>query len=367
MAQRRDKGQRATAVSGRPVTRRANAPRLRTGAAFTPHGIGSKRDRRRAAAIARRRRTRRRRILIGIPVAVVVIALGAAWIILANQKPSVTVSGAFGRAPDVTIPAVKPPATLKVTDLIQGHGGRVAHGDLAIVNLVGYTWSGTKHKRVIDSFTSGAPEPLTVGQTIPGLDNSLAGQKAGSRLLLSIPPKDGFGSAGNQSLGVTGSDTLVFVVDVLGGYPKTAAAQGQQLQAGDPKLPSVSAAAAGTAPPVRIPKVAPPATLQAKTLIQGTGPLVAKGKLLVAQYEGLIWRTGKVFDSSWQRGVPTTFVIGTGKVIPGWDKSLVGQRIGSRMLLVIPPKDGYGTQGASQAGIKGTDTLVFVVDILATY
>ena len=166
---------------------------------------------------------------------------------------------------------------------------------------------------------------------------------------------------------MTASDTLVFVVDVLGSYPKTAAAHGQQLPVGDPKLPSVSASAAGTPPPVKIPKAAPPGTLQSRTLIQGTGPRVAKGKLLVAQYEGLIWRTSKVFDSSWSHGAPADFVIGTGKVIPGWDKSLVGQRIGSRVLLVIPPKDGYGAQGNSQAGIKGTDTLVFVVDILATY
>ena len=296
-----------------------------------------------------------------------VIALGAVGIIYANQKPSVAVAGAFGRAPKVTIPTIKPPGTLKVTDLIEGHGGRVARGDLAIVNLVGYTWSGAKHKQVTSSFSSGQPEALTIGQTIPGLDKSLAGQHAGSRLLLSIPPKDGFGSAGNQSLGVTGSDTLVFVVDVLGGYPKTAAAHGQPLPASDPKLPPVSASAAGTAPPVEIPKAAPPGTLQAETLIQGTGPRLAKGKLLVAQYEGLIWRNSKVFDSSWQRGTPAAFAIGTGKVIPGWDKSLVGQRIGSRVLLVIPPKDGYGAQGNSSAGIKGTDTLVFVIDILATY
>ena len=129
---------------------------------------------------------------------------------------------------------------------------------------------------------------------------------------------------------MTGSDTLVFVVDVLGGYRRRPQRTASPQSAGDPKLPSVSPSLAGVAPPVTIPKAVPPGTLQAETLVQGTGPPVAKGKLLVAQYEGLIWRTGKVFDSSWQRGVPASFVIGTGKVIPGWDKTLVGQRIGSR-------------------------------------
>ena len=52
-------------------------------------------------------------------------------------------------------------------------------------------------------------------------------------------------------------------------------------------------------------------------------------------------------------------------MIPGWDKGLVGQTVGSRVLLVIPPSDAYGSAGQSQAGIKGTDTLVFVVDIIS--
>jgi peptidylprolyl isomerase len=345
--------------------------RLANGPVFTPHGIGSKRERRRAFKAARRRRTLRRRlrrrILIATPIAIVVVALGVAGIIYATQQPSVAVAGTFGKPPKVTIPKTKPPAMLQVTDLIDGHGGRVQRGSLAVVDLTGYTWSGTAHKQVISSFSGGQPVGLPIGQTIPGLDKSLIGKTAGSRVLLSVPPKDGFGSAGNQQLGVKGSDTVVFVVDVLGTYPKTASAHGHQQPVGNPGLPSVSAQAAGSAPSVVIPKAAPPATLQAKTLIQGTGPQVGKGKLIVAQYEGLIWRTGKVFDSSWQHGAPVAFPVGAGKVIPGWDQGLVGQRVGSRVLLVIPPKQGYGSQGNPQAGITGTDTLAFVVDIVGTY
>ena len=354
----RETGKPGPGTSGKPV---ANGP------VFTPHGIGSKRERRRAIKAARRRARLRRRILIATPIAIVVVALGVTGIIFAVQQPSVAVTGTFGKPPKVTIPKIKPPATLQVKDLIDGHGGSIQRSSLAVVDLTGYTWSGTAHKQVLSSFSSGQPLGLPIGRTIPGLDKSLVGKKAGSRVLLSIPPKDGFGSTGNQQLGVKGSDTVVFVVDVLGTYSKTASAHGQQQPAGNPGLPSVSAAAAGSAPSVVIPKAVPPATLQAKTLIQGTGPQVGKGKLLVAQYEGLIWRTGKVFDSSWQHGAPVAFPIGAGKVIPGWDQGLVGQRVGSRVLLVIPPKQGYGSQGNPQAGIKGTDTLTFVVDIVGTY
>ena len=106
-----------------------------------------------------------------------------------------------------------------------------------------------------------------------------------------------------------------------------------------------------------------------KTLIKGSGPKVAKGQYVIAQYTGYIWRTKKVFDSSWTSGSPFGFVIGASpeQVIPGWDTGLAGQTVGSRVMLVIPPKDGYGTTGASQAGITGTDTLVFVVDIIDAF
>jgi peptidylprolyl isomerase len=111
----------------------------------------------------------------------------------------------------------------------------------------------------------------------------------------------------------------------------------------------------------------PPKTLKSDVLSQGNGPVVKKGDLLVADYLGEVYKTGKVFDNSYDRKVPAAFPIGTGSVIPGWDKTLVGVKAGSRMLLTIPPKQGYGTKGNPQAGIKGTDTLVFVVDVIASY
>ncbi len=89
----------------------------------------------------------------------------------------------------------------------------------------------------------------------------------------------------------------------------------------------------------------------------------------MVQYVGAIWRNGYVFDSSWKRSQPFGFTIGASpsQVILGWDKGLVGQTVGSRVMLVIPPADGYGKTGSPQAKIKGTDTLVFVVDILGAF
>jgi FKBP-type peptidyl-prolyl cis-trans isomerase len=328
-----------------------------------------KRGRKRAEAAARReaarRRARRRRLLIAIAV-VLVAGLGTAGLIYVNLPPSIAVSGAFGTRPTVTIPNINPPASLQVHQLIRGHGALLAKGDLAVADLTAYTWTGTASKK-ISELSTGQPQPLNVGSTIPGLDKSLEGTRAGSRLLITIPPKDGFGSKGSSELGVSGKDTLVLVVDVLGSYRKTASAQGTPEVVNGTGLPTVGTSSPGTAPPVHIPQTAPPATLQSRTLIQGTGPVVKKGSLLVAQYEGLIWRTRKVFSSTWKNGAPAGFQIGTGQVIKAWDDTLVGKRVGSRVLLVVPPADGYGSAGSSSAGIKGTDTLVFVVDILGTY
>jgi peptidylprolyl isomerase len=81
------------------------------------------------------------------------------------------------------------------------------------------------------------------------------------------------------------------------------------------------------------------------------------------QYTGINWNTKKVFDSSWDRGQSATFV--TSQVIPGFTKALVGQKVGSQVIAIIPPADGYGDKGQGD-DIGGTDTIVFVVDILGT-
>ncbi|MFC0598131.1 FKBP-type peptidyl-prolyl cis-trans isomerase [Streptomyces palmae] len=99
----------------------------------------------------------------------------------------------------------------------------------------------------------------------------------------------------------------------------------------------------------------------------GDGPTVGKGDYLRVNYSGQIWKTARVFDSSWKKGSPALFPIGIGQVIPGWDQALVGKKVGSRVEMAIPPALGYGEQGAPQVGIKGDDTLVFVVDILDTF
>jgi peptidylprolyl isomerase len=125
----------------------------------------------------------------------------------------------------------------------------------------------------------------------------------------------------------------------------------------------------GEKPTLTIPKSTAPKDLSSEVLSTGTGDTVAKGQTLIVNYLGETWdlKAGKanVFDNSFDRKQIAGFEIGTGKVIDGWDKTLVGQKVGSRVLLSVPPADGYGSTPSTSNELAG-QTLLFVVDVVAT-
>lgn len=125
----------------------------------------------------------------------------------------------------------------------------------------------------------------------------------------------------------------------------------------------IASGAFGDKPTLTFPSTSAPEELEVSVLAPGDGPLVEAGESIVVNYLGQTWG-GHVFDNSYDRGSTISFPIGVGAVISGWDAGLVGRSIGSRVLLSIPPHEGYGPRGVPQAGIRGTDTLVFVVDIV---
>lgn len=283
----------------------------------------------------------------------------------ANANAAVKVTGQFDNKPTVSIPNEKPSSKLEITTPIKGTGAVLDASDSVLAYVTLYKWSGTKHSEVVGS----GPQMIPAKMGLPGLATALKGAHLGSRIVAVLPPKYGWGSAGQSELGITGSDTLVWVLDLLQQYSPTQSATGKQVSSGGGALPTVTAKA-GQAPVITIPaKKSPPAKLSVTTLIQGTGPKLAKGETVVAQYVGSIWRTGKVFSSTWPSssqpdGVPFSFELG-GQVLAGWNDGLVGVPVGSRVMLVIPPSLGYGPSGGeSSAGIKKTDTLVFVIDVL---
>ncbi|WP_347350100.1 FKBP-type peptidyl-prolyl cis-trans isomerase [Intrasporangium sp.] len=283
---------------------------------------------------------------------------------------AVTASGPvdFKTAPKVKFTA-KPVSTSTVTShvLVKGTGPESTAKDTVFIRA--QIFNGTSGKLLDDGYGKGrTAEGFRLARTdiVKGIAKGLTGVQRGSRVAFTIPPGEGFGSAGNTNLGIGPTDTIVVVADVKSVRTGLTEITGTQ-RPSPAGLPTVTFPDGPTkAPTVTIPKSAAPTRTEQATLIEGTGPAVQKGQTITAQYHGVLWKDGSVFDSSWQRGTPADFPIGVGAVIAGWDKTLVGKKVGSRVLLVIPPADGYGAQGMGDK-ISGTDTLVFVVDILDAY
>jgi len=117
-------------------------------------------------------------------------------------------------------------------------------------------------------------------------------------------------------------------------------------------------------PKVKVPSGKPPKKLVIKDLIPGTGQAAKAGDPITVNYIGVDFANGKPFDNSYDRGQPFPFQLGGGQVIPGWDRGLVGMKVGGRRELVIPPSLAYGPQGQPPV-IKPNETLVFIVDLLS--
>jgi peptidylprolyl isomerase len=136
-------------------------------------------------------------------------------------------------------------------------------------------------------------------------------------------------------------------------------------QASIPTTPKPPPALA-TKPVVTVPKGPAPKTLVTKDLVPGTGQTVSSGQTITVNYVGVLYKTGKEFDSSWSRNQPftTQLIAGAGGVISGWVQGIAGMKVGGRRELIIPPSLAYGAKG-SPPTIPPNSPLVFVVDLLS--
>ncbi len=231
--------------------------------------------------------------------------------------------------------------------------------------MLAHLWigNGFSQQKALDTYEKKAPELITLNDQVGAVfRDAIEGQTVGSRVAVAAPAKDAFGEGGNPALGIGNEDSVVIVVDLVSGVLD--APQGTDKDAPD-WTPAIvekkdvpdSFDFSGAPEPASRLRIAP--------LVQGDGATVEKGQTIVVNYFGEVYGGESAFDSSFARGEPTSFQIGTGAVIKGWDQALVGREVGSRVLISVPPDLGYGEKGNKDAGIKGTDTLYFVIDILA--
>ncbi|GAA1218885.1 FKBP-type peptidyl-prolyl cis-trans isomerase [Kitasatospora nipponensis] len=281
---------------------------------------------------------------------------------VASASPMPTVSGDVGSKAVITLPPGQPSGQFVVSTVSEGEGATVNRGDWVTVNYTAKNW--TTGKDVPSSYDAGSKPQLYqagIGQLVPAFDQSVVGHKVGSRMLVVAPPAAAFGDQGNTQLGVGKGDTVVFVLDILEDVPQDSVVTGT-VTPPPANLPQVKENGKA-APTITIPQGVPaPTDLQTSVLIKGDGKPVKSGQTVLVQYTGVLYSNGQQFDSSWNHGGAQALQIGTGSVIEGWDKGLVGQSVGSQVLLVVPPALGYKDQ--AQNGIPANSTLVFVIDIL---
>ena len=276
---------------------------------------------------------------------------------------SVTIEGEVGKEPKVTFdgPLDGDPAETEV--VVEGDGETVADGDTVTTHF--WIGNGFTQEEAQSTYGEGPQSVEMTDEVLAPLREAIIGNQVGDRVAVLTSAEEAYGEAGNPTIGIGNEDAVLFIVDILGTAetePILDAPQGEEKEPAGwaPTLIETDGVITGldftTAHE-------PTGELIATTLIKGDGAVVEKGQTLTVDYLGQVYNADKPFDESYSKE-PAEFPIGVGQVIAGWDERLVGRTVGSRVILEIPPNKGYGEKGNKDAGIKGTDTLFFVVDIL---
>lgn len=257
---------------------------------------------------------------------------------------SVKITGDFGTPSTAAFALKQDVKKLQRTVVSKGDGSMIKQGDY--VSYAISAFDSVTGKKLGDlGYKPGEILPQNV-LTNPTLSQVIGCVPIGTRIAAAFPAQKG------------GMSSQVYIIDVMKTVPTAAWGKDQAPVAG---MPTVKLAKDGE-PSITIPKTDAPKDLKISVLKQGDGEVVADGDTTLLQYYGVNWADGKSFDSSWKRGDP---ISSPGNAyVPGFVKALAGQKVGSQVLVVIPPAEGYGDK--AQGAIPANSTLVFVIDILAT-
>ncbi|MFC4225130.1 FKBP-type peptidyl-prolyl cis-trans isomerase [Lysinibacter cavernae] len=265
------------------------------------------------------------------------------------------VTGDFGKTVTLKVDKASKITESQRTINTLGDGKMLVDGNHVSANVTMFSPEGE---------SGGEPTPISLtlakDSNFEALLDAATCAPVGSRVTVAFPAKQYFGEGGAAQQGLNDDDALFLVVDLMDA--------GQSLKKADIKdnFPTVKENKDGV-PIVTLPKGDPSDELEIRTIEKGDGDVVGEGDTVKVNYQGSIWRDGFIFDDSWKRGSPAEFA--TTGVVEGFGKALVGQKVGSRVVVVIPPKYGYVASdtnpdgGNAGAGILPDDTMVFVIDI----
>lgn len=275
----------------------------------------------------------------------------------ADSLDAVKVTGKPDAKPSVELPTPLVIAKPAHKTLVTGSGEKLAAGKQVSANIT--MVSGTTGKVANSTYDQGKPATFPMDKEngiSEDLYSALEGQPVGSRIAVAMQGSAQQGEA---------AQTLVYIIDIVKqeNAPKTYTKAEGKAVAPAKGMPKVTRDAKGK-PSIAKPQGKAPTSLVSDYVIEGKGAEVKKGQKVSVQYSGWLWTDNtKTFDSSWDKGQPFSFTTGGGEVIAGWDEGVVGKKVGSQILLVVPPDKGYGVQ--ESGSIPANSTLVFVVDILS--
>lgn len=280
-----------------------------------------------------------------------------------TASEQVEASGDFGSEPTIDFPTPLFADETQVTELSQGEGERIEAGQ--IVDFEVSAFNGETGE-FIDStgYDPSASFRRTVSAGEPGAD--LLGQflqcsTVGSRVAVVTTAGEAFGNAGDPDAPGL-DDSVVLVFDVERAFLGKANGVDQMPTAG---FPSIALAPNGR-PGLTVPKQDPPAEFMIEVLKAGDGKTVSEGDVVVSHLTGLVWGEKVPFQSTWENNAPVSIPAladPASGVIEGLAKALIGQKVGSQVVAIVPPELGY-PDGAAPEGIAPGSTLIFVIDIL---
>lgn len=268
----------------------------------------------------------------------------------------VTITGDHGKAPKVSWDGTFEADEITSETLIEGEGEEVSSGD----RVQAHIWIGNAipKEEVFSTFEQG-PETLTADeeQLSEVFLEGLEGHTIGSRVAVAASATDAFGEQGNPQLQIGNKDSILVIIDLMEMYeePKPVdAPKAQQPKVVEEKGTPVALDFAGLEEPQA------DGELLRTVVKEGDGKTLEPESTITANYLGMVHGAKKPFDESYSKQ-PAEFSLQ--QVVPGWTYGLSGLKVGSRVLLTIPPELGYGAQ--EQAGIPADSTLYFVVDIIS--
>jgi peptidylprolyl isomerase len=269
----------------------------------------------------------------------------------------IVITGDVGTAPEVEWNGELETDKTETTVVTEGDGAEIAEGDQIQANL--WVGNGTTQADAYSTYDEGGTaETITASADLsPVFKDAVLGQKIGSRVAVTTTAAEAFGEAGNPNMGIGNKDTVLIIVDLMEEYqpptPKDVPASEMPTVVEEKGKP-VSLDFTGIAEPKADDE------LKRTVIKEGDGEEVTTDMTVKVNYLGMTYDAKKPFDESYSKE-PVEFAL-TG-VVQGWTYGLEGVKVGSRVLLAIPPALGYGAQ--EQANIPANSTLYFVVDVIS--